>query len=214
MNGKANKSEPVSKTAESHQDIAVQSWLAEYQALKNEMLSLARGGDTLIGINILALGIILSVWKLVNFPSETYLLMLAMSFVSSCLGLIWVAGQRHIIKVSNYINNRVAPSIRDISNNTELLKWEEEARRPFKFPNLLADLLTTARRGILTVTFMFFLPSIFTLGLALYRMDIYNLWDPWYFKVLFIVTGILILILSVGGVKWFREWPLEEERNV
>ena len=186
-----------------------QCWLAEYQCLKNEALTLSRGGNTLIGINITVVGIILGIWELVTFPSGVFCLFLVMSLVSSSLGLIWIAGQRYILKVSNYINSTITPAIRDILANIEIFKWEEKVRSPFKMWEFFAG----TRQGSLIVIFMFFVPSLTGLGVAIYGMVTQHLWGLWYFISLLVAVVIVILMLLFSGWRWFCEWPFEKKRG-
>ena len=204
-----NETQTNSPVPENEQNMVLQSWLAEYQSLKGEISNIDRVGNTLVSVNIVAAGIILSIWKIAPDPSFYFLLFLTMSLVSSCLGLICVAGRRHIIKISNHIRNNITPSIRKISNNEEIFKWEEGVRSPFRF----LDLLTGTQREPLILTVMFFAPSAISLSIALYQMFSRNLWSSWFYIAFLIATVILIVMLSLNGWKWFHEWPLEKRNN-
>jgi hypothetical protein len=107
------------------EELAAQSWLAEYQALRSEILTHLRDGDILIGINIMALGTIVGLAVSIKAPGP-FLLFGVLSIISSCLGLVWVTKNRWNIKLYNYIRDKVAPAVRTLLDDPDIFKWKKK----------------------------------------------------------------------------------------
>ena len=152
MKEETKKSNTIKKFTERHQEVAMQSLLAEYHATKNEIVSLLQAGDTIIGINIFALSAIFGAWLPNRYGYEKITILLIISVISSVLGLIWLKRQERIVLLNGLIIKTITPDIRSISNNADLFKSEKPRRISFIFweslffslPSLVGSLMAIA----------------------------------------------------------------------
>lgn len=102
--------------------LELQSWLAEYEAFRHERLGIYRYQELIMETNIIAFAVIIGVMAMTGLFS--FALALTMSVVSASLGLLWLAQDRRALTCSNYVSNRVAPALRQLTGNQELFSGE------------------------------------------------------------------------------------------
>lgn len=102
--------------------LEVQSWLTEYETLQNERANSQRQRGILVQINIIALGIIIGL--VVTAKIYPFALLLTLSLLCSCLGLLWVHESRRSLACSRYIINKIAPALRELTGDQKILGAE------------------------------------------------------------------------------------------
>jgi len=110
--------------SENLRQAAVQCWLAEYESLRNHIVNFQRMQHNLIWVNISAAGIILTA----AIYLDMMILLLAMPFVSSLLGLYWVAQGIQTSHIGLYIRDKIAPALQELSLNHEVMGFESHVR--------------------------------------------------------------------------------------
>ena len=226
----------MNNSEERNKLLEVQSWLAEYEALQNERLTSHRYQEMLLEISIIVLGVIVGVIVVMKiFP---YALVLTMSLILSCLGLLWVGENRRSLIRSHYLANTIAPALRRLIGSPEIMGgagYVESAEKAIG--RLLIKSTPRATReeavqppgrglptGILGLRegsraafefLIFFVPSLAGIFVAIY--GIFSP-EPWYWYCTFLLFGVIILLsaLGVNGWRWYKEWrwkaPPEESR--
>lgn len=96
--------------------------LAEFQALRSEIDGRIQHQQVLLGLNITALGTLLSVALATNTSQATVLL--AAPFVASALGFAYSDHTRRINLLGKYIRERLWPDVRGLTA-PGLSSWEE-----------------------------------------------------------------------------------------
>lgn len=207
--------------------LEAQSWLAEYESLQSERLESQRYAGMLTEINIIAVGVIVGL--VVTADIYAFAFLLTMSLVCSCLGLLWVAQNRQILSFSNYVTSIIAPALRELVGNQEILNAESSKHLPVSayFPGPLKGILgvegkedTSPDQPARLIIFspviellIFFVPSVSGLLLAVYGITSSEPWY-WYCTLLLVVSLLLIIALGVTGLRWLKEMhrkaPVEE----
>ena len=119
MKHEAKKPEVTREITKRRQDVAVQSWLAEFKALRDEILFRMRNADYSVVINVGALGTILSLGLTINER-----ILLTIPFISSLLGLMYFNQLRHVQILGQYIQNTIGPALSAESHDNSVLGWE------------------------------------------------------------------------------------------
>ena len=208
MTDKTKKPEMTKKTTSEHQNITAQSWLSEYQSLTRFALANWRQRYILVGLNIAAMGTLISLAISTKAPHFIAVL----SLVSSALGIIWVAESRWGIKLDNYVRDNIAPAMRALSQDSTVFRATEiRAAWTQNYWELFKNIFTGGAAGAITGLLIFFAPSTVSLGMSIYEGTTKLEWQPWYFAVLVIADGFLLAILIISGHKLFEEWKEKPE---
>jgi len=120
MRDEEAKSKTADEIAQWRQDVAVQAWLNEYQALRAAILFRMRNADYSVAINIGFIGTILSL----AFTVEVQIL-LAIPFVSFLLGIIYFNQLRHVQLMYQYIKNTLTPALSGVCHNKQIFGWHD-----------------------------------------------------------------------------------------
>ncbi|MBU4350473.1 MAG: hypothetical protein L6305_09185 [Actinomycetia bacterium] len=109
------------------QKMAAQCWLAEFEGLRNEILSFQRMQHNLIWTNISIIGTLLAIYFAYQ-SDKTDMILLAVPIVSSLLGVCWVAQGRRISQIGHYIKYNIAPALQTLCHDKKIMGWEDEIR--------------------------------------------------------------------------------------
>jgi len=109
------------------QKMAAQCWLAEFEGLRNEILSFQRMQHNLIWTNISIIGTLLAIYFAYQ-SDKTDMILLAVPIVSSLLGVCWVAQGRRISQIGYYIKYNIAPALQTLCHDKKIMGWEDEIR--------------------------------------------------------------------------------------
>ena len=193
------------KLSEAQKTIVAQCWLAEFEGLRNLVLNFQRMQHNLIWVNISAVGVILATaisWNMV--------ILLAIPFVSSLLGLYWVAQGTQTSQIGHYIRDRIAPALQTLCSSQEVMGWETHIRAEMKdrlkkrriFQILNPLLIPRATGGLI-----FVIPCLVGLGLTAKELLVP---DQWEIKAVWVVTLILTLVLIFFGY-WSGQYWIGEK---
>jgi len=114
------KSKITDKIAQRRQDVAVQTWLAEYQALRAAILFRMRNADYSLVINIGIMGTILSLALTMEIK-----IALALPFISFFLGIIYFNQLRHVQLMYQYIKHTLAPALSGVCHDNKIFGWHD-----------------------------------------------------------------------------------------
>lgn len=190
MNEKAGKNTSHS-TIQS--EIASQCWLQEHETLRGEIGLNIVSMRHMIAFQVTTLGAITGL-VLAN-PTELVLLLLIIPMSSFIIGSLVYFHIHSVFVISEYIKDRIAPKLRNITGDSGVLGWEAFAEEQRRKSTKLERWVTMP--GIMVV--MFSMPSIVALVFAGSHLKSQDtavaLWILW-------VVGILLsLALGLGFVK-------------
>ncbi len=118
-------------------------WLTEFKALRNEIEYRTKAQYTLLTINIIGLSSIFSI------AHSRYLysfdLLMIIPWFSSIIGLLFLEHDFSIARIGCYITNIIAPKLKEICGDNDVLSWEIWVRNipgKFKAPRRLAFYLS------------------------------------------------------------------------
>lgn len=165
MTGKAKKIATSKGSLEANQSVAVQSWLAEFQALRDEILFRMRNADYFLIINVGAIGTILTLALTIKEIERT---MLVIPFISCFLGLMYFNQLRHVQMLGRYIQNVIVPALSAECDNVSVMGWEVYHRSKksewsvipgWGLINILAFIVPSVAAVILTLQSSIVLPT-------------------------------------------------------
>lgn len=104
------------------QDRRVDVVLAEYNALRAEIISVLSSQQTFTNLNVTAAT---AITGLVLAQKVNPQLLLVAAVVSSVLGLIYVANTVHVRSLGGYINDVLRPIVTDYTGESKLLGWDQ-----------------------------------------------------------------------------------------
>jgi hypothetical protein len=157
-------------------DRAMDTVLAEYNALRTEITSTIGSQQTLVGLNITAAA---TVAGLVVAEKADPKLFLVAAALSSVLGLVYVASALHIESIGSYITNVLRPVAVEYTGDVRLLGWVKHFRVYHRKTSLIYRSLTM---GV-----VFFGVPIIALVWAPPHLDNWN-WVAWALTV-----GLLVV---------------------
>lgn len=175
-------------------EIASQCWLQEHETLRGEIGLHIVSMRHMIVFQITTLGVITGL-VLAN-PAELVLLLLIIPISSFIIGSLVYFHIHGVFVMSQYINCKIAPRLRDITGDSDVLGWETFAEEQRWKVTKLERWVTMP--GIMVVIFS--VPSIaaliFTVSHLIKSQDtVVALWILW-------VVGVLLsLALGLGFVK-------------
>ena len=198
------------KLSEAQKTIVTQCWLAEFESLRNQILNYQQMQHNLIWINISAVGIILTatLTASIYWDWDWVIILLAMPFVSSLLGLSWVAQGIAISTAGHYVRQRVAPALQTLCLSPEVMGWEVHIRTNLKervnkrrLFRILNPLLIPFGSG----ASIFVLSCLIGLGFTGTEVMMFNQWQIralW--GLAFILTLVLIVSIYWGSQHWIK----------
>jgi hypothetical protein len=136
--------------------------LAEYQALRTEIIERIRIEQLLLGLAITVLGALLSL--AIAGESSRASLLLAAPFVMSTLGFAYSDHARRINMLGAYITNRLWPDVRSLTDS-RLSSWDESFVEVVSLRTPIQALLSSA--GIVTLFVLAPIAADLYVGIAL-----------------------------------------------
>ena len=182
--------------------------LKEYEILMNHVLENWRIRYVLVGLNITALGTLAS---LAITRADAYLLLIIMSLVSSCLGIVWVGESLVVTTQINNVRDKISPALKELQINVPLITPIDYSWRTVLTKwKTVKSIFKGQSPGATTGIFIFFLPSFAGLLIAI-DLAVKNGTLSWYFVLLIFISLILIYIFIAGCYAWYTVWTKKSE---
>ncbi|MEE9202328.1 MAG: hypothetical protein V3U31_03940 [Dehalococcoidia bacterium] len=171
----------------------LECWLSEFKALREEILSRRQDSMTSILTNVTILGSILA--AAFYLRQEPPVILLAIPFVSSSLGLYYLNQRLTISDIGLYIRDRISPAVCRLTQNAGVFQWEVTTR---------GKLLSARELTIATVIpLIFSLPSLASL---MATIEIGFSTEPAYMAVAWWLDAVLALAFLALWIALFRRW--------
>lgn len=185
----------------------VQCRLTEYESWRKFLQVSWQQRYILVGLNIAALGTLISLAITNNNLFIPFLLIAC--FVSLVLGLVWVAETRWGIKIEHELRKHCINELRNITGNLTLFATDEELRKPGtdkKGPNTFSRHLLSGQSPAATIGFfIYFLPSLISFIIAITTAFKFEEWDILSIA-LTLVDFVLLALLGISGYLLASHW--------
>ena len=192
---------PQSETPREDKPVVMSALVAEFNAMRGEIIFRATSQATLMQINIAAAGTV-AVFALAE--KSRALTMIIIPILSPILGILWLDHDATIMKLGLFIKNKLKPAYRRIVPTFDFPDYESYADG--------ADALPTPRFAILNFTIAVF-STFGALPLAALLYVIYHQGRQNLFVFEFMAPAILaVLLLVTFFVQFVRRFGLSPAR--
>lgn len=105
------------------EDNLFNSLIQEFNALRAEILARSNAQHTLLNLNVTILGTLIGL-AIAGRGPQSQLLLLLVPLVSNSMGFLWLDHHTAVQRAGVYIERRIRPALRDLSQSVTLMSWE------------------------------------------------------------------------------------------
>jgi len=193
---------------------AVQCWLAEFNSLRNQVVSSQQIQHNLIWVNISVIGAITTVY-FTYWHERDLLVFLAIPIVSGLLGLYWVNQGRQTAEIGHYIHQRIRPALHRLCHDEEVMGWDEFIRTGIERTprtHVTDTLSLRVPRAVAGLTFA--LPCLVAVGLTATNLKCASWQVALIWSVGLVLTIWLMIAIWRLGRYWIAAVPTKSDRAV
>lgn len=181
--------------------LAVECWLSEFKALRDEIVSRLRAQLIINVLNVTAVGTIAGL-AFSNAPDTEKLeirILLAIPYISSLLGILFCDQARDLVTAGHYIRKKIAPELYSMGLSKEILGWERYIKDVEKSRHWAVKFIFW-RPAI----YLFLVPSLLAVIITFEQC----MWSPewWWLRLIWIAAVIVAITLFFAWRSERRYW--------
>jgi len=185
--------------------VEAQCWLEEYRTLSNGIEGHFTSMLHLVILNITALGTIGGLVLSNPESPERVWLALIIPILSPFIGFLVYFHSRRMSQLGHYINKKIAPRLRTLTETSEVIGWESHIRAEERKKNKFFRLFSISGINLLTSSLI----SFVTLGFT--AQQTFETRFGWHIILLWSLGLVLTIMLVLAFVAerkfWFRDVP-------
>lgn len=187
-------------------ELIVNSWLAEYDALRNEIDWLIRDANQYQNFAIVLIGVLVGAfsWILDKTPSLMLPTLLIIPLVFCLLGFLFYRQHEEVYIVAAYLHDYIRPHLRMLIGDNSIWEWEEfKSRNKAQIKGNRFTSLSTNTLVLILRSSLFLLPSIVALLIVIgevitcgfpYYMNMYGMLVFWVLSFGFMADAVFIFL--------------------